>query len=94
MIMIAMIKKENLRRRYFYFRRNGRVSYFSWKIWSEKEKENSAGKYLTKEKKKEWIRERKVYLEMENLDTIQRRKGGDIWRKNCSLRKSVICRYI
>ena len=36
MIMIAMIKKENLRRRYFYFRRNGRVSYFSWKIWSEK----------------------------------------------------------
>ena len=64
------------------------------KIWSEKEKENSAGEYLTKEQKKEWIRERKVYLEMENLDTIQRRKGGDIWRKNCSLRKSVICRYI
>ena len=49
------------------------------KIWSEEEKENSAGEYLTKEQKKEWIRERKVYLEMENLDTIQRRKGRGIF---------------
>ena len=50
-IMIVMIKKRNLRRRYFLFEtERKRVSYFELEnIWSEKGKENREGKYLTED---------------------------------------------
>ena len=50
-IMIGMIKNRNFRRRYFVFEtERKRVSYFELEnIWSEKDKENSEGKYLTED---------------------------------------------
>ena len=50
-IMIGMIKNRNFRRGYFVFEtERKRVSYFELEnIWSEKDKENREGKYLTED---------------------------------------------